>query len=126
MIGSINSLAEMSTITSLTNDYTSSSSDDFERMLKNAMNSSESDEIRQATDEMESYLLSMIYKQMKSSITTGDSLIPKGDYEEMFEDYLIDTQVSEMIKAGGVGLSDMLYTQLSLQTSQTVQFDASL
>ncbi len=120
-IGSISSLFQTNTdITSFNTDY-SQSADNFEQILQQAMNSTEAEELREATEEMESYLLSMVYKQMKSSMLTDESLIPKGDYEEMFEDYLVDTQVSEMVKAGGIGIADMMYRQLS----NNVQFSSN-
>ncbi|OOB79517.1 MAG: hypothetical protein ATN34_04590 [Epulopiscium sp. Nele67-Bin002] len=117
-IGSISSMAQMADFTGLTTTSYTTSAENFEDTLKQAMNSSEDEELREACEEMESYLLSMIYKQMKNSVLTENSLIPKGDYEEMFDDFLVDSQVSEMVKSGGVGLADMMYKQLSLTAVQ--------
>lgn len=33
---------------------------------------------------------SIIFKQRKVSTVVGETLVPKGDYEKMFGDYLID------------------------------------
>ncbi len=128
-IGSINSFAQTTTITEMTNSIQDTA---FAEKLKQAMNTSEDEELKEACEQMESYMLSMIYKQMKNSIDTEDSLIPKGDYESMFEDYLVDAQVDNMVKAGGVGLADMMYKQLTTPTvtpdvaTQYVQYNQSI
>lgn len=108
-----NILTEMNALNS---DITETTN--FEAKLKQAMNSSEQAELKEACEEMESYMLSMIYKQMRNSITINeaDSFLPKGDYEKMFEDFMVDNQVENMIDAGGVGLSNYMYRQLSTQT----------
>lgn len=108
-----NILTEMNALNS---DITETTN--FESKLKQAMNSSEQAELKEACEEMESYMLSMIYKQMRNSITINeaDSFLPKGDYEKMFEDFMVDNQVENMIDAGGVGLSNYMYRQLSTQT----------
>lgn len=93
---------------------------DFSTVLENAVSSKDDKALKEACDQVEQYMLSMIFKQMKASTVTGETLIPKGDYEKMFEDYLIDEQCKTMSKAGGVGLSDMMYKQLS-QTYGNVQ-----
>ena len=95
--------------------------DNFESVLKNLQDQKESgttiskeedETLLNACKEMENYFLSSIFKQMKASTTWGESLIEKGDYEEMFEDYLTDAQCKEMVDAGGIGLAQMLYKQM--------------
>ena len=101
----------------------------FETSLENAINTQDEKALKEACDEMEQYMLSMIFKQMKASTGTGEGLIPKGDYEEMFEDQLIDEQCKAMTDAGGVGLSNMMYKQLTQAYGNSAapkQFDAKL
>ena len=86
---------------------------DFEAVLSEAMESKDDQALKEACQEIEQYMLSSIFKQMKASTQTGEGLIEKGDYEEMFEDYLVDEQCKTMCEAGGVGLADMMYKQLS-------------
>lgn len=86
---------------------------DFEAILSEAMAKKDDTELKEACDELESYMLSMMFKQMKSSMLSGDSLIAKGDYESMFEDTYINNLCDEMVKAGGIGLSDAMYKQMT-------------
>lgn len=86
---------------------------DFETVLSEAVESKDDKALKEACKEIEQYMLSSIFKQMKASTQTGERLIEKGDYEEMFEDYLVDEQCKTMCEAGGVGLTDMMYKQLS-------------
>ncbi|ONI46955.1 hypothetical protein AN643_00135 [Candidatus Epulonipiscioides saccharophilum] len=90
--------------------------ENFETKLKSAMKSAEQAELKSACEEMEAYMLSMVYKQMRNSTTLNSdtSFLPKGDYEKMFEDYMVDNQVENMIDAGGVGFADFMYKQLSV------------
>lgn len=94
----------------------------FEASLEEAMASKDDKALKEACDQVEQYMLSTIFKQMKASTVTGESLVPKGDYEKMFEDYLVDEQCKTMTAAGGLGLSDMMYKQLS----QTTKIDQKL
>lgn len=86
---------------------------DFEAILSEAMEKQDDTQLKEACDELESYMLGMMFKQMKSSMLQGDSLIQKGDYESMFEDTYIDNLCDEMVKAGGIGLSDAMYKQMT-------------
>lgn len=86
---------------------------DFEAVLSEAVENKDDKALKEACKEIEQYMLSSIFKQMKASTQVGERLIEKGDYEEMFEDYLVDEQCKTMCEAGGVGLADMMYKQLS-------------
>lgn len=103
---------------------------DFEASLEEAMAAKDDKALKEACDQVEQYMLSTIFKQMKASTVTGESLVPKGDYEKMFEDYLVDEQCKTMTAAGGVGLSDMMYKQLSQTyasaSTQTAKLDQKL
>ncbi len=85
---------------------------DFNAILEQAIAKEDDKKLKEACDELESYMLSMMFKQMKSSMLSGDSLISKGDYESMFEDMHINSLCDEMVKAGGIGLSDSMYKQM--------------
>ncbi|OON98224.1 MAG: hypothetical protein ATN36_01265 [Epulopiscium sp. Nele67-Bin005] len=93
--------------------------------LEKTLTPEEEQELKEACQQVEEYMLSMIYKQMKSSIQTDENaLIPKGDYEEMFESQYIDVQVSEMVKAGGIGLADAMYKQMTGQQTMHINLNA--
>lgn len=97
---------------------------EFENILKGAMETKDDAELMEACQEVESYFLSTIFKQMKASIQSDNPLIEKGEYEETFEDMLTDAQVDGMMGAGGVGLAEMMYKQLSRETVSKI--DTSL
>ncbi|MGL4362136.1 MAG: rod-binding protein [Cellulosilyticaceae bacterium] len=85
----------------------------FQDKLDEVMESQDKKEIKDACDQMETYMISTIFKQMKASTTLGETLFEKGDYEEMFEDQLIEERAKDMVKAGGMGLSKMMYEQMT-------------
>jgi flagellar protein FlgJ len=106
---------------SITNQKAATVQQNFEQALENAktqqasgntLTAEEDKELLDACKEMETYFISSIFKQMKKSVESEDSLIPKGDYEKIFEDYLTDEQSKEMTEAGGIGLAKMLYEQM--------------
>ncbi len=86
---------------------------DFKEVFEQATKEKDNEKIKEACEEVESYMIYQLFKQMKKSTTWGETLIPKGDYEQVFEDYLTKSQTEEMVKAGGIGLADMMYKQLS-------------
>lgn len=86
---------------------------DFEAVLQDAIASEDDETLKDACKQIEQYMLSSLFKQMKSSTEMGERLIPKGDYEEMFESYLVDEQCKTMCEAGGIGLADSMYKQMT-------------
>lgn len=86
----------------------------FEGALQKAQDNQNQEELREACKQVEHYMLTSIMKQMKKSIEIGEPLIPKGDYEEMFEDQLVEAQCQEFVEAGGIGLAEMMYQQMTL------------
>lgn len=92
---------------------------DFASVLENAVASKDDVQLKEACEQVETYMLTTIFKQMKQSTEMGERLIEKGDYEEMFEDQMIEEQCKNMVKSGGIGLADMMYRQMSM-TSETV------
>jgi len=97
-----------------TNNATSVNETDFKEMLTNALNSGEDKELKEACDEMETYMLSMLFKQVKESMLSDDEdgLLPKGDYVKMFEGNMIQALAEETTKSGGLGISKALYEQM--------------
>lgn len=103
--------------------------DDFKSALTDALNKGDDTKLKEACNQLESYMLSMVFKQVKESMLSNDedSLIPQGDYMEMFGDTMINTIADEVTKSGGIGLSDQLYRQMqktyTAQMSQTSVID---
>lgn len=85
----------------------------FEKLLAKAQEGKDEETLKEACREMEAYFIQELFKTMRSSTQLGEGIIPKGQHEEIFEDMLIEEQSKEATKAGGIGLADMLYKQLS-------------
>jgi len=85
----------------------------FEQILGKAQLNKDDEKLKEACREMEAYFIQQLFKTMKTSTQLGEGIITKGQHEEIFEDMLIEEQSKEATKAGGIGLADMLYKQLS-------------
>ena len=85
----------------------------FGKLLEKAQTQQDDEQLKEACQEMESYFIQELYKIMRTSTQLGEGIITKGQHEEIFEDMLIEAQSKEATKAGGIGLADMLYRQLS-------------
>ena len=99
--------------------------EDFKDLLAKAVENNDDTELKEACNQLESYMLSMVFKQMKESMLQDDenALIPKGDYTSTFEEMMINNMADKMVEAGGIGLSDQLYKQM--KNSYGVQMDIS-
>ncbi len=88
--------------------------DDFKNALNQVMATGDDAELKEACDGLESYMIAMVLKQVKESMMQDDedSLIPKGDYVKTFEEQMINAVADSMVEAGGIGLSNQLYTQI--------------
>ncbi|MGL4738621.1 MAG: rod-binding protein [Cellulosilyticaceae bacterium] len=84
----------------------------FSGALENAVKNQDDQALLEACQDVESYMISTIFKQLKQSTESDDPLIAKGDYEKMFESNMIDDMASNMTKAGGMGLAKMMYEQM--------------
>lgn len=87
----------------------------FEDLLQKAGSDKDDEQLKVACREMEAYFIQQLYKTMRTSTQLGEGIITKGQHEEIFEDMLIEEQSKESTKAGGIGLADMLYKQLSIE-----------
>ncbi len=87
----------------------------FEKFLQKAQSDKDDEQLKAACREMEAYFIQQLYKTMRTSTQLGEGIITKGQHEEIFEDMLIEEQSKEATKAGGIGLADMLYKQLSIE-----------
>lgn len=103
----------MSLQTSLSKQASVDTSVSFDSALQAAMESGDNDALKKSCDELESFWIAELFKQMKSSMLTGETLMGEGDYVEMFEDQMFEALADEMVQAGGIGLSDQMYRQMT-------------
>ena len=111
----------------LAKSTTETTGEDFKSALTKAIESNDDDELKASCDEMEAYMLGMMFKQMKECMLSDDdedALIPKGDYTSTFESTMIDTIADKMVEAGGVGLSDVMYKQIKNTYGAQMQMSA--
>ena len=85
---------------------------EFSEVLEKAMEKEDTDELKESCKEIETYMLSYVFKKMKECMLTDEGITQKGDYEKMFEDNMIDALCEEMVEAGGIGLADSMYKQM--------------
>lgn len=88
--------------------------DDFARRLEAAARNNDEKELKKACQEFEALMLDMIYKQMKATVIKSQ-LVEEEPGREIFESMLDEEIARQAAEAGGIGLADSLYKQLSRQ-----------
>jgi flagellar protein FlgJ len=70
--------------------------------------------IRNAAEMFESYFLQIMFREMRRTTLNENSFIPKSHAEKVFTE-MMDEQVSkDAAAAGGIGLADMIYRQMTM------------
>lgn len=87
--------------------------DTFQSTLNKAMEDKNETELKKACYEFESYFMALMLKEMRKTVDSSDSLIPKSNGEMIFQEMLDDETAKNSAKKGGMGLADMMYKQLS-------------
>ena len=125
-------ITNVSSLLSMQQDVAKSTTEvtgeDFKSALASAIENNDDKQLKASCDEMEAYMLSMMFKQMKECMLSDDdedALIPKGDYTRTFESTMIDTIAEKMVEAGGLGLSDQMYKQIKNTYGAQMQMSAA-
>ena len=74
-------------------------------------------QLKGACVEFEAMFLNLMYGEMRKSVNEQDGLLPKTQAEKIMQSMLDEELTKNMAKAGGVGLADVLYKQLSFEES---------
>lgn len=77
-------------------------------------NSSEDAALREATKDFESLFVKQMLNSMKKTINKS-GLLDGGMGQEIFEDMLYDEYAEKIAETANLGISDMMYQQLSTQ-----------
>lgn len=118
--------------TDLATNSSETTGEDFKSALNEALETQDDEKLKASCDEMEAYMLSMVFKQVKQSMLSSDeedTLIPKGDYAETFESTMIEAVAEKVVEAGGIGLSKQLFESakasygIQMQMSSKVEID---
>ncbi len=89
----------------------------FEDMLKKAYSSGDKEKLKEVCKEFEGLLMQMMYKQMKRTVPESE-LLPPSSGREIFQD-MLDEKLIDNATQRGVGLSEVLYRQLSMNMDKT-------
>ena len=99
-------ISSVSSLLSMQQDLAASTSkettgEDFKNALNAAIENQDDTALKESCNELEAYMLSMVFKQMKQSMLSDDedALIPKGDYTKTFEDTMINAMTEQMVEA---------------------------
>lgn len=73
----------------------------------------EKKDLKKVSQEFEAIFLKKIMDEMDKTIDKKDSMFYGGNAEDVFQGMLNDERAKEISKSGGIGLSEMIYKQLS-------------
>lgn len=84
----------------------------FESILNEAIEKKDNVKLREACQQFEGYFLQQIFEEMRKTVPES-GLLEKSQGRDIFEDMLYEDYAKNISKGKGIGLSDMLYRQLS-------------
>ncbi len=91
-----------------------SKTDNFQLQLEKAASEGKKKELMDACVNFESYFIQMMYKEMRKTVDTSGGILPKSSTEKIFEEMLDEEVSKNSAKAGGLGLANFMYKQLSM------------
>ncbi len=97
--------------------------ENFESALQKAFDDGDKKKLKEACNEFESVMLKMLYKQMKATVPDG-GLTEKSSARSIFED-MLDEELMDQSSERGMGISDMMYKQLSAKMDKTYKSDGA-
>lgn len=97
---------------------------DFASRLKGILNPQDKDKnhvedakLRQACQDLEAVFLNMMLKQMRATVPKTNLTGSNNNIDDIYQSMLDTEMTKDMSKAGGIGLADMMYKQLSPEKS---------
>ncbi len=120
-LGQVNSLETLRATRAQTD--TLNETESFQSTLQKAFDEGDKKELKKACDEFEGVMLKMLYKQMKATVPDG-GFIEKSSARSIFED-MLDDALMEQSSERGMGISDMMYKQLSAKMDKTYKLDGA-
>ena len=88
-------------------------SEDFQSVLQGAIENGTSDEVRAAAVEIEGFFLNMMLQEMRKTVPEAQGVFKRSSAEVMMQEMLDQKVAMDIAEAGGIGLANMLYKQLS-------------
>lgn len=93
------------------------SDDNFQQLLEKAYSQGDQEKLKQACNDFEGIFMNMMFKEMRASVQKTE-LTPSDSGRDIFEGMLDEELMNNASKSGGIGLSKMLYKQLSTQMKE--------
>lgn len=84
----------------------------FDKLLETVKNEKDSAKLEKACRDLEGVFVSMVFKQMNSSVKKG-GLIDEGYAGGIYRDMLSEKYADEAVKGNGIGIAKTLFKQLS-------------
>ena len=94
------------------NNFKNSNIDSSVATSLRGANSGEDQKLRDATIDFETLFIKQMLNSMRKTVSKS-GLLDGGQAQEIFEDMLYDEYASKMAKTAGLGISDMMFQQLS-------------
>jgi peptidoglycan hydrolase FlgJ len=94
----------------------------FQDVLDNAVNKKDTKKLLEVCQQFESFFINKMFQQMRAAIPKG-SLSQEDPGRELAQSMLDDEYSVQMAKAGGFGLAQILYTQLSGENNVKPKID---
>jgi flagellar protein FlgJ len=93
----------------------------FKESLEKAMNTQDDKALKTACKQFETHFIHQMLKEMRSTVSMGEGLIPQNQGERMFKEMLDEEYAKNATEAGGIGLADMMFKQLSKDVQDKVK-----
>ena len=87
--------------------------------LERNLQTKNDDKIKQACSDFEAIFIKQMLDSMRKTVEKT-SLLGGGMAEDIFEDMIYDEYAKKMSNTGNLGLKDMLYRQLSTESSEII------
>jgi flagellar protein FlgJ len=90
-----------------------------------AAKSADDKKLREACKGFEAMFLNFMYAKMRETVPEN-TLLGRSNGEKIMQSMLDSEMTQQMADAGGIGLADLLYNQLSLENKNRIDYQAHL
>ncbi len=90
----------------------SAKQNEFETLLDEAIDKKDDTKLKKACKDFEGYYLQQLFNEMRKTVPDG-GLLEKSQGRGIYEDMLYEEYAKNISSGTGLGISDMLYKQLS-------------
>lgn len=94
------------------NTIDTNKTDEFKKILESVEKSNDTEKLKEACNSFEEIFTNILLKNMRRTVIDGE-LLEKSYAREIFEEKLDEEIASEVSKGQGIGLSNLMYEQLS-------------